>query len=158
MDERAPAPRITGHAAGDADVCSREPERARVEAIFSSVARKGEWFPAEEIEVRAWFGAARLDFTQALLEPGVTYLDVSAWFGSVEILVPADVEVELAASAFLGEVEQRDSGGRVRRFLRDQLRRAIGSGESEPPDEEREVSVLRVEGRAVCGSITVKMR
>src|SRR5258705_4888134 len=38
-----------------------------VSAIFSSVSRKGEWLPAEVIEVRAWFGNARLDFTSALL-------------------------------------------------------------------------------------------
>lgn len=133
-------------------------------AIFSSVARKGEWVPPEVLEVRAWFGAAKLDFTQALLAPGVTTIDVSVMFGSVEIIVPADLEIELVASALLGSVEQRDAGGRVGRFLADQLDRvtggALGRRDSRRRDEEDDDDppLLRVEGHAMFGSILVKTR
>jgi hypothetical protein len=134
-----------------------------VSAVFSSVTRKGEWLPAEEIEVRAWFGSARLDFTSALLAPGVTTLDVSAVCGSVEILVPADLEVELGASALLGSVEQRDAGGRVHRFLAEQLDRVTGGGMGRRTlaahdEDDDEPPVLRIEGHAICGSIIVKTR
>ncbi len=134
-----------------------------VSAVFSSVSRKGEWLPAELIEVRAWCGTAHLDFTSALLAPGVTTLDVSAVFGSVEILVPADLAVELGASALLGSVEQRDAGGRVRRFLAEQLDRVTGGslGRRELADDDEdddEPPILRVEGRAIFGSILVKTR
>ena len=129
-------------------------------AVFSSTARRGEWLPAEEVRVRACFGNVNLDFTQALLAPGVTTLETLALFGSVEITVPPDLEVELAASAVLGSVEQRDSGGRVRRFIADQIRRVTGQAPDPTysPDPEEEASVLRIEGHAVFGSIIVKVR
>ncbi|MFI5315150.1 MAG: LiaF domain-containing protein [Myxococcota bacterium] len=131
-----------------------------ISAVFSSTARRGEWLPAEEVRVRACFGNVNLDFTQALLAPGVTTLETLALFGSVEITVPASLEVELAASAVLGSVEQRDSGGRVRRFIADQIRRVTGQPEtpSYSPDPGEEASVLRIEGHAVFGSIIVKVR
>lgn len=131
-----------------------------ISAVFSSTARRGEWLPAEDVRVRALFGNVKLDFTDALLAPGVTTLETFALFGSVEILVPADLEVELAASAVLGSVEQRDSGGRVGRFIADQIRRVTGQ---EPrrtydPDPDDENPVLRIEGHAVFGSIIVRVR
>jgi len=131
-----------------------------ISAVFSSTARRGEWLPAEEVRVRACFGNVNLDFTQALLAPGVTTLETLALFGSIEITVPADLEVELAASAVLGSVEQRDSGGRVRRFIADQIRRVTGQtpAPSYSPDPDEEAPVLRIEGRALFGSIVVKVR
>ena len=138
------------------------PEVETASAIFSSVSRQGEWVPPEVLEVRAWFGSAKLDFTQAFLAPGVTTIDVSAVFGTVEITVPADLALDLAASALLGSVEQRDGGGRVRRFLEDQLDRVTGGalGRRDPPDhdEDDEPPLLRVEGHAVFGAIVVKTR
>ncbi|HKC51238.1 MAG TPA: LiaF domain-containing protein [Myxococcota bacterium] len=135
-----------------------EPET--IFAVFSATARRGEWLPAEDTRVRACFGSVVLDFTQALLAPGVTVLETLALFGSIEILVPADLEVELAASAVLGSVEQRDAGGRVRRFLADQIRRVTGQGSAleDPRDSDAEAPLLRIEGHAVFGSIVVKVR
>lgn len=138
------------------------PSTEQVSAVFSSVSRQGEWLPPEELAVRAWFGSARLDFTNALLAPGLTVIDVSVVFGSVEIIVPADLEVELGASALLGSVEQRDAGGRVGRFLSEQLGRmtggALGRREAPPADDDEERPLLRVEGHAAFGSILVKTR
>lgn len=131
-----------------------------ISAVFSSTARRGEWLPAEEVRVRACFGNVNLDFTQALLAPGVTTLETLALFGSIEITVPADLEVELAASAVLGSVEQRDAGGRVRRFIADQIRRVTGQtpAPSYSPEPDDEPPLLRIEGRALFGSIVVKVR
>jgi len=131
-------------------------------AIFSGVVRKGEWVPPEVLELRTWFGSAKLDFSDAILAPGLTVVDVSCVFGSVEIVVPAYLQVEVAASALLGSVEQRDAGGRVGRFLSDQLGRATGGvlGRREPPplDDEDDPPLLRIEGHALFGSIVVKTR
>jgi hypothetical protein len=136
-----------------------EPES--ITAVFSSTARRGEWLPAEEVRVRAVFGNVNLDFTKALLAPGVTTLETLALFGSIEILVPADLEVELAASAVLGSVEQRDSGGRVRRFIAEQIRRAVRPDERpshSPDDPDEEPPILRIQGHALFGAIVVKVR
>jgi hypothetical protein len=136
-------------------------ESETISAIFSSTMRRGEWLPAEEVRVRACFGNVQLDFTHALLAPGVTTLETLALFGSIEILVPANLEVELAASALLGSVEQRDSGGRVGRYIAKQIRRAAGlerEPREEPDPDDEDPPVLRIEGHAVFGSILVKVR
>ena len=132
-----------------------------VSAWFSAATRRGEWVPPEELRVRACFGAVQPDFRHALFAPGVTTVDALALFGAVEILVPPDLEVELAASAVLGSVEQRDHGaGRVKRFIADQIRRVAGVPERPQPafDPEEEAPVLRVEGRAIFGAIIVRVR
>jgi hypothetical protein len=131
-----------------------------ITAVFSATARRGEWLPAEDLRVRAVFGNVVLDFTRALMAPGVTTLETLAMFGAVEILVPADLEVELAATALLGSVEQKDAGGRVRRFIADQIRRVTGQEEPRdyPPDNDEDAPLLRITGRAVFGSILVKVR
>jgi cell wall-active antibiotic response 4TMS protein YvqF len=132
-----------------------------VSAWFSATTRRGEWVPPEELRVRACFGAVQLDFRHALFAPGVTTLDTLALFGAVEILVPPDLEVELAASAVLGSVEQRDHGaGRVKRFIVDQIRRVAGVPDrsERAPDPDEEPAVLRIEGRAIFGAIIVRVR
>ncbi|HTO53551.1 MAG TPA: LiaF domain-containing protein, partial [Myxococcota bacterium] len=94
-----------------------EPHRETISAWFSATARRGEWLPAEDIQVRAMFGNVTLDFRRALLEPGITTLDCLAFCGSIDIIVPSKLEVELAASAVLGAVEQKNAAGNVRSFI-----------------------------------------
>jgi len=130
-------------------------------AIFSSVARKGEWVPPEVLEVRSWFGSAVIDFSDAILAPGLTVVDVSCVFGSVVIVIPDGLQIEVAASALLGAVEQREGVGRVRRFITDQIERVTGGslGRREPlAHDDEEPSFLRIEGYALFGSIVVKSR
>jgi cell wall-active antibiotic response 4TMS protein YvqF len=137
-----------------------EPPRETISAWFSATARRGEWLPAEDIRVLAMFGNVTLDFRRALLEPGITTLECVAFCGSIDIIVPSKLDVELAASAVLGAVEQRNATGNVRSFIAAQIRRAI-QPEGRPPRDEPEhdeSSLLRVIGRAVCGAITVKVR
>lgn len=133
------------------------PHSETLTAVFSTVTRHGEWLPPEELHVVASFGSAKLDFTQALLAPGVTELRAFAVFGSVELWVPADLEVELDASALFGSVERKDAGGGVKRFLRDQLRRVSGGGADDPLSDD-DPPVLRIRGRAIFGSIIVRVR
>jgi cell wall-active antibiotic response 4TMS protein YvqF len=135
------------------------PPLETVSAWFSATTRRGEWYPPEELRARAFFGAVQLDFRKAVLLPGVTTVETLALFGAVEILVPAGVEVEVAASAVLGSVEQRDRGAKgARAFIAEQIRRIAGQPAPEPPrDPDDDPPVLRVEGRAVFGSIIVRV-
>jgi len=133
------------------------PHNETLTAVFSAVTRHGEWLPPEELRVVASFGSAKLDFTQALLAPGVTEIHAWAVFGEVELWVPPELEIELDASALFGSVERKDTGRGVKRFLRDQLRRVSGGDVDErPPDDDP--PVLRIRGRAIFGSITVRVR
>jgi len=135
-----------------------------ISALFSATMRRGEWLPAEEVRARALFGNVTLDLRHALLAPGVTTIECLAFCGSVEIIVPPKLEVELAASAILGAVEQRDAGGKMGRFIAKQIRRALDpDGEQrrrpapEPVDPE-DAPLVRIEGRAICGAIIVRVR
>jgi len=141
----------------DDDVLPDLPHRETLTALFSSVARHGEWLPPEELRVVVGFGAAKLDLTQALLAPGVTEFQVLAVFGSVELFIPADLEVELDASALFGSVERRDSTGGLGGFLRSQLARVTGA-DHEAPEPEDDPPLLRVTGQAIFGSIIVRVR
>jgi hypothetical protein len=135
------------------------PQRETLTAVFSSTARRGEWLPPEELRVIASFGTAKLDLTRALLAPGVTEFNCTALFGSVEVLVPPELEVELAASALFGSVDRRAGGGIVAGFLRDQVRRAIGAEPARlEPEDEDDPPLLRITGHAIFGSITVRVR
>ncbi len=134
------------------------PQSETLTAIFSSVLRHGEWLPPEELRVRAGFGAVKLDLTQALLAPGVTELHVLAVFGSVELLVPPELEVELDASALFGSVERKTARGGMAAFLRDQLRRVTGGGARPESAVDDDPPLLRVSGRAIFGSIVVRVR
>ena len=133
------------------------PHRETLTALFASTTRHGEWLPPEELRVVVGFGAAKLDLTQALLAPGVTEFQVLVVCGSVELLVPPDLEVEIGATALFGSVERRDSRGGVTGFLRDQIRRVTG-GESEPLAAEDDPPLLRITGHAIFGSIIVRVR
>jgi Cell wall-active antibiotics response 4TMS YvqF len=137
-----------------------EPHWETVSALFSATARRGEWLPAEDVRVRALFGNVTLDLRNALLAPGVTTFECLAFCGAIEFIVPPKLEVELAASAVLGAVEQRDAGGNLRSFIASQIRRAIDPGAEprhEPADPE-DPPLVRIEGRAICGAIVVKVR
>ncbi|MEX2205558.1 MAG: LiaF domain-containing protein [Myxococcota bacterium] len=145
------------HPLGDDDAPLDLPRRETLTAVFSSTARHGEWLPPEELRVVVGFGSAKLDLTQALLAPGVTQIEVLAVFGSVELLVPADLEVELGASALFGAVERRGARGGVSGFLRDQIRRVTGTN-PEPLEPDDDPPLLRITGHAIFGSITVRVR
>jgi cell wall-active antibiotic response 4TMS protein YvqF len=136
-----------------------------ISAVFSATMRRGEWLPAEEVRARALFGNVTLDLRDALLAPGVTTIECFAFCGAVEIIVPPKLEVELAAQAFLGAVEQRNSGGKVGRFIASQIRRALDPDghrhhrDAEPADADPEdAPLVRIEGRAICGAIIVRVR
>ena len=73
-----------------------------VYSVLGSVARRGPWEPPEMMWTVSVLGSIVLDYGEADLPLGVTAVDCEAFLGSVEIIVPPDVDVELMGSVFLG--------------------------------------------------------
>src|ERR1019366_6841978 len=76
-----------------------------VRALFSNIERSDGSVMAETMKVEAIFGNVELDLRETRFAAGVTELRVKAVFGSVEIVVPADVAVEVHGSAVFGNFE-----------------------------------------------------
>jgi signal transduction histidine kinase len=57
------------------------------------------------LPVRVRFGSAQLDLREAVLGPGTTTIDISVAFGSLELTVPPDLELDVAVSTLAGSVE-----------------------------------------------------
>jgi hypothetical protein len=85
----------------------------------------------------------------------VTEVDCQVYFGSVEIIVPPNVDVELTGSVFLGSVETTGGGG-GRSWLRRARERLVGRDPE--PEEEYERPLLSVDCVGVAGSVEVKLR
>lgn len=79
---------------------------SNVRVIMGSTERRGAWHVPQHLDVRVWLGSAHLDLRHAQLAPGVTTIDVGVVLGSVEIVVPHDMLVEVGMLAALGSVEK----------------------------------------------------
>jgi len=115
----------------------RPAQGQRAVAILGSVERRGHWTVARSSEALAVLGSVVIDLRDVTLPPGVTTILVSAVLGSIEILVPPNIAVESEGSGILGSFEG------IQRV---------------PRDPDPELPVLRVQGRAVLGSIEVVTR
>jgi hypothetical protein len=78
------------------------PSEQRLLALLSEVKRRGPWTPARRQRVSAILGDAKLDFREALLQPGVTEVECNAILGAITITVPPGVRVECDGNAILG--------------------------------------------------------
>ena len=132
-------------------------ERETVVSIFGQTSRSGPWAPAEETRAVAGFADVVLDFTEADLPAGVTEVRAWAVFGTVEIRIPASLEVELSGLALLGNVVHRaGQPSRTRRKLRRWLR--LPEPPPRPTDRTADAeAVLCVNGTALVGNIVVKV-
>jgi Domain of unknown function (DUF1707)/Cell wall-active antibiotics response 4TMS YvqF len=115
----------------------RPAQGQRAVAILGSVERRGHWTVARTSSALAVLGSVVIDLRDVAMPPGVTTLHVSAVLGSIEILVPPNLAVESEGSGILGSFEG------VQRV---------------PRDPDPDLPVLRVQGRAVLGSIEVVTR
>jgi hypothetical protein len=79
-------------------------------------------------------GHTTLDFRGAVGGPGIVEARCVAVMGSIEIIVPPDIHVEIESSGFWGSVEQIQADA--------------------PPSPDK--PVLRITGVAVMGSIEVR--
>lgn len=116
---------------------TRVRDNDRAIAIFGETKREGRWIPARSNQAIAALGSTVLDFRDALLGPGETEVKAVAVLGSVEIIVPPDIYVDCAGSAILGAFE---------------------SQETQAPILNPEDPVLRIDGVAVLGDVTVEVR
>jgi uncharacterized protein DUF1707/cell wall-active antibiotic response 4TMS protein YvqF len=107
---------------------------SRAVAILGSVERRGQ-LAARASGALAVLGSVVIDLRDVSMPPGVSTLHVSAVLGSVEIIVPPDLAVESAGASVLGSFEG------IQRV---------------PRDPDSDLPVLRVEGRAVLGSIEIR--
>ena len=113
------------------------PEERHVYSIFSSVKKRGDWEPGEEVHATTIFGELVLDFREARLRPGLTTVHISAVFGTAKIIVPPGLHIECDGSAFMGEFTQKTS-------------LAADPGADAP--------TLRIVGNAFMANVDVRMR
>ncbi len=126
-------------------------------AILSSHQRAGRWEPADEIEVRAIFGAVILDFTRAELPPsGMIEIDARAICGEVKIIVPDGAEIELDGTPVLGSIEQKLRKRGAREAIREWVTHERDG--DLPVSPRPEPPYFRIDCHAILGSIEVKGR
>jgi hypothetical protein len=102
-----------------------------VRALLSSTERKGRWRVPSRVVVRATLGSVELDLVEAQVE-GEVDIEVRATFGSVRIVVPEGLAIEVNGSAVLGNFDhlvQEPASRRDRRRVRVSGRALMGSVE-----------------------------
>jgi hypothetical protein len=79
-------------------------------AIFSaSKLGKGPWRPGKKVWSIAIFGGSELDFRQAELEQGVTYVVAFLLFGGSKAIVPQGMPVTLGGFSLFGGRDDKRS-------------------------------------------------
>src|ERR1700691_4094766 len=80
------------------------PAEKRLRVFMGSVERRGHWVVARDQTVRVFWGNAELDFREASIGPGVTTLHVSITMGSLELILPPQLAIDVDVSSFMGSV------------------------------------------------------
>ncbi|HEY2511169.1 MAG TPA: LiaF domain-containing protein [Polyangiaceae bacterium] len=106
-------------------------------SIMGSVVRSGQWTPPRLLRVLSVMGSIELDFREASLAPGVSELIVNTIMGSVDIIVPPTLAVEMQGSAIMGSFE---------------------FAQRTPVAPDPECPILRVHGVSFMGAVTIKTR
>lgn len=112
-------------------------ERRKIRAIMSSFEREGRWVVPRTMHARAFWGSVELDFREASLAPGVTTLDLRVTMGSVELILPPQLAVDVDVSVIMGSCEQRHRA---------------------PLDKDPSRAFLRVTGSVLMGSVEIMTR
>ncbi|MET1074230.1 MAG: DUF1707 domain-containing protein [Umezawaea sp.] len=76
-------------------------------AFWSGCDRKGHWVVPATHSAIAIMGGVTLDLTQARFAEAVTTINVFAFWGGVDIIVPEDVTVEVGGIGFMGAFDNR---------------------------------------------------
>jgi hypothetical protein len=79
----------------------------RLRIMFGSIERTGPWAVPQQLRTRVVCGNLELDLRDARLATGTTTIEVDVTMGTVEIVVPPGIQVDVEASSFLGAVEER---------------------------------------------------
>jgi hypothetical protein len=111
--------------------------RQNVVAIFGATGRTGSWTPAGVVRATSLFGNVRLDFREALLPAGKTHVRAISLFGSIEIVVPPGLAVEVEGVGIFGQFDHMDRT---------------------PAFEDADAPRLRVTGAAMFGQVEVNTK
>lgn len=151
-DLSAPAPPVPAPRPGDRPRVGAEPADATATsphepparpgshmafAIMGGTSRTGKWAPPGSILAVAIMGGVELDFREALLTPGVTEINVFAFWGGVEITVPPGVHVDTRGMAIMGAFEE------------------AAEQETNPPEG---APTLRINGIAIMAGVEIRVR
>ncbi|HYC50235.1 MAG TPA: DUF1707 domain-containing protein [Gemmatimonadaceae bacterium] len=112
-------------------------EEGRIVSIMSSTKRRGLWQPPRFLDLWAIMSETILDMTRAVLQPGVTELEVRGLMTTVKIIVPPGVRVVTQASGFMAEVSDLTI---------------------DPPPVGSGAPVIRITGWVVMGELKVVVR
>jgi hypothetical protein len=111
------------------------PERTKsTMVVLSGVERTGSWRIAETSSLVVVLGNCKLDLRRATIAASLTTIQVNVVLGSLEVIVPYGVEVELEASSVLSSKTLRLTG----------------------PGPVGETPRILISGVVVCGSLTVR--
>jgi hypothetical protein len=80
-------------------------EVERVTCVFSENKRRGRWRMPRALRVLTVFGDCELDLREAQTEAEVVEINGRCVFGSVKVIVPEGVEVDLRGSTMFGSKE-----------------------------------------------------
>jgi hypothetical protein len=86
----------------DVDVFA--PEEGRIFSFMGQTRRRGVWQPPKLLTLISIMSETTLDFTQAMLSPGVTEVEVKGLMTQIKVIVPPGVRVVTQPSAFMAEV------------------------------------------------------
>jgi hypothetical protein len=93
-------------------------ETKRVRVVLGSIERRGPWELPRRLTARVALGNLTLDLRDARIAPGTSEIEVHVTMGNIEIFVPPGVAVDVGASSFLGNVEDRCEPGGSARVIR----------------------------------------
>jgi hypothetical protein len=120
------------------------PERTPITGLvsmFGENRKEGRWDLPRHMRVLAVFGSARVDLRDAIVQPGVSVIEVLTVFGNIEVIVPPGIIVECDGDAFLATFT-------VQRSKR-------GAAASPPPID---APIVRVTGNAYAASVTIQVK
>jgi len=106
-------------------------------SILGGTNRAGRWIPARSSFALGVLGGISLDFREALLGSGITDVNVLAVLGSVQIIVPPGMAVEVDGMAVLGAFEHQTDA---------------------PLRSNPDLPTLRIRGLVVLGGVHVEVR
>jgi len=117
-----------------------DPARAatkKLRVIMSSVERRGRWLVPKELVMRVFWGSAELDFRDASLGPGITTIHVRVVMGSLEVVLPPNLAIDVDVSSFAGSVTERHRM---------------------PPDADPARPMIRIVGSVAFGDLEIMTR
>jgi hypothetical protein len=128
-----PAPRPTAALVPAAEARDQQ----SLYAILGGIDRAGNWTMPRHLRVVTVMGGARLDLREARFPAGVVDVEVIAFMGGTEIIVPPGLAVQTHGTAIMGGFQE--------------VNRA-------PAHPDPEAPLLRVHGFAMMGGVDIKMR